>query len=106
MLEPLKQFICDTCGRVIAKPEDGWVEWLCSFDESQGKFINKNFRVCHHEIRCMKLADHIDSADNHLQNMLKDNAFVLQLYGMLDPGPYLNPKDYKGPEVESIKRLF
>ena len=105
MLEPLKQFICDTCGNIIEKPEDGWVEWLSKFDKNKGKFINKGFRVCHHESSCMKFADHEDSSDNHLQNMLKGNVFVLQLYGMLDPGPYITPEYYRGPEVEEIREV-
>lgn len=27
-LEPLKQWICDTCRQVISKPNDGMLEWL------------------------------------------------------------------------------
>jgi len=28
MLASLKQRICETCGKIINSPEDGWVEWL------------------------------------------------------------------------------
>jgi hypothetical protein len=27
-LKPLHQFICDECGQLIEKVEDGWLEWL------------------------------------------------------------------------------
>lgn len=102
MLEPLKQFICDTCSTVIEKPEDGWVEWLSYVDESQGKIINKSFRVCHHKLKCMKFANHIHSSDGHLHSKLEDNIFVNELFCMLDPGPNVRHEHYKGPEVESI----
>lgn len=98
MIEPLKQFICDSCGCVIETPEDGWIEWLCSYDEEKGKLINKSFRICHHESRCMKLANYPNVSDNHLNHMLEGNAMVIQLYNMLDPGQ----GQTKGPEVEDV----
>jgi hypothetical protein len=27
-LKPLEQFICDECGGLIKKVEDGWLEWI------------------------------------------------------------------------------
>lgn len=27
-LKPMEQFICDECGEVIEKIEDGWLEWI------------------------------------------------------------------------------
>lgn len=27
-LQPLKQWICDTCGEIIEAPHDGWLEWV------------------------------------------------------------------------------
>jgi len=33
-LEPLEQFICDECGEIIAKPEDGEVEWISYYEDS------------------------------------------------------------------------
>jgi hypothetical protein len=38
-LKPLKQWICDSCGELIQKPEDGYVEW------QDGK---TKFRIIHH----------------------------------------------------------
>lgn len=32
-LEPLTQFICDVCGSVIEKVEDGYLEWLGGYNE-------------------------------------------------------------------------
>ncbi len=106
MLEPLKQFVCDTCGGTIEKPEDGWVEWLGYYDEQKEKLINKDFRICHHQSRCMKLANHRHVSDNHLNNMLNDNSMVIQLFSMLDPGPNVSPEHYKGPEVEDIRETI
>ncbi|TXK52138.1 hypothetical protein FVR03_01580 [Pontibacter qinzhouensis] len=53
----------------------------------------------------MKLANHRHVSDNHLNNILEDNSMVIQLYGMLDPGPFISPKHYKGPEVEDIREV-
>lgn len=38
-LIPLQQWICDSCGEVIEKPEDGYVEWQEGMEK---------FRIVHH----------------------------------------------------------
>lgn len=40
---PLKKFICDECGSIIEKPEDGWLEW---FDDYETPV--EGFRIVHH----------------------------------------------------------
>ena len=40
-------WICDTCGDLIEKPEDGWVEWI-EFRNPSGKIKGKNLRLVHH----------------------------------------------------------
>jgi hypothetical protein len=108
MLEPLKQFFCDTCEGIIEKPEDGWVEWLTSYDDERERWVEKNFRICHHVANCMRLASHPDVSDNHLHNLLEDNTMVIQLYGMLesesDPNGGFGVEDI-GEVVEFLRRL-
>jgi hypothetical protein len=42
MLEPLRQWICDTCGEIIQSAEQGYVEWMETNDKMHG------FRIVHH----------------------------------------------------------
>jgi hypothetical protein len=42
---PLQQWICDECGEVIAKPEDGWLEW---FESVHYHIAPHGFRIVHH----------------------------------------------------------
>jgi hypothetical protein len=42
-LEPLQQWICDTCCGLIERPEHGWLQWLSDED---GKCYG--FRIVHH----------------------------------------------------------
>jgi len=41
-LKPLQQFICDECGDVIEKVDDGWLEW---FDDTKNPI--HGFRIVH-----------------------------------------------------------
>jgi len=42
MLKPLEQWVCDVCGEVIEKPEDGYVVWN---DDSEYRYFD--FTVIH-----------------------------------------------------------
>jgi len=42
-LEPLKQFICDSCGELINKPEDGWWEYLSDTETN----LVSGFQIVH-----------------------------------------------------------
>ena len=44
MLEPLKQWVCDTCGEIINSSSEGYVEWLTD-DSSPLK--SNGFRIVH-----------------------------------------------------------
>jgi hypothetical protein len=48
-LEPLKQWICDSCGELINKPEDGWWEFL---NDRKTNLVS-GFRIVHHRKQCM-----------------------------------------------------
>jgi hypothetical protein len=49
MLIPLKQWICDSCGQIIEKSEDGWWEYLDDFKTN----AILGFRIVHHQKSCM-----------------------------------------------------
>ena len=42
-LIPLKQWICDSCGEIIEKPEDAWFEWYLDRNTSS----ETGFRIVH-----------------------------------------------------------
>jgi hypothetical protein len=44
-LEPLEQWICDTCGHRIHRREAGWLQWLVDDDDRCTKYA---FRIVHH----------------------------------------------------------
>lgn len=48
-LIPLKQWVCDSCGGVIEKPEDGWFEWYTEMNLS----LDTGFRIVHYRESCM-----------------------------------------------------
>ena len=56
-LTPLKQWICDSCGEIIEKPEEGWFEWY----EDKKTSLGTGFRIVHHRNSCM----YDDSMLNH-----------------------------------------
>lgn len=47
MLKPLKQWICDSCGKLIESPEDGYVIW-----EQDSEFHNRGYRIIHKKREC------------------------------------------------------
>lgn len=103
MLEPLREFICDSCGRPITDTDNGWVEWESFYDKDRQKVVSRNFRICHHEIKCQKLARHPNCSDLPLSEFLGEMAIV-QTTSMLDIGPYHN-KDYPGPEPDDLREF-
>ena len=46
-LEPLKQWICDSCGDVIMRPDDGYVIWAHDSD-----LCNYGFKIIHNKAQC------------------------------------------------------
>ena len=47
-LKPLKQWICDSCGELIKKPEDGWWEYL----SDTNTYLVSGFRIVHYGGPC------------------------------------------------------
>ncbi|MFT3796522.1 hypothetical protein [Flavobacterium sp.] len=97
MLQPLTQFLCDTCHGVIENPDQGWIEWLSKYDGTVPKRRSTNFRICHHKMSCQKLAKHPDCADLPLREFVGAKAAV-HLASLLDVGRF-HERDYSGPEV-------
>jgi len=104
-LEPLKQFICDHCGTVIEKVEDGWLEWI-----NDGKRPVHGFRIVHHLVASplggqdgCYYRDRLNVSDNHLEYYMGADGLVRLLamydkehgYGVEDPAEL----------AETIRRL-
>lgn len=85
-LEPLKQWICDTCGEVIENPEEGFVQWDTNED---GQIID--FIIVHHKRasprRHSRNGCYKYDKDNHLNEFLGEKG-VVRLHALIDPGPY------------------
>lgn len=112
MLLPLKQFICDRCGYVIEKPEDGWIEWLHEKDEATQSYKNHGFKIVHHSSAspinddgkrygCYHYNNNSNRSDSHLSYFLGENSLV-HLYSNLDPGEAFVTSD-KLPLVTNMR---
>lgn len=85
-MEPLKQWICDVCGKVIEKPKDGYVVWG---ENEQGqidkiRILHKNKHVDGHVTGCDH--DRRYSMSLPIESFLGDDGKVL-LLSLIDPGP-------------------
>jgi hypothetical protein len=101
MIEPLRQYYCDTCGNLIEKPSDGWVEWLN--EEINGQRINHAFRICHHKTVCRKYFDY-RTADGSLEDFLGVNGLI-HLLRFLDPDKTI-AENYHGPILSDIREYI
>jgi len=81
IMESLRQWICDNCGEIIEKPEDGYVFW-----KSQD-MKNYDFHIVHH-VKCNLGNSFTKSMD--LGCFLGADGLV-RLLAMLDPGPMHQP---------------
>jgi len=75
-LKPLKQYICDSCGKLIEKPEDGWWEYL---HDTKTDLVS-GFRIVHHRVQCMYRGQEL----RHKNKMVGD----LDLNSMLASGGF------------------
>ncbi len=106
-LKPLTQFICDHCGGVINKPEEGWFEWISEASE-QGR-ITYGYKIVHHALysprreqggNCYYYDHNPKSGSTHLHHLLEPGLVRLLRY--LDPGAYIEP-DYNGPGIKDMR---
>jgi hypothetical protein len=103
MLKSLQEWICDTCGEVIASPNDGWVEWK----ESKGK--RHHFRIVHNLRHtryaatggtCQYSRQERDG-DLYLSEMVGKVGLV-RLMSWIDVGEW-HQDEYAGPGVFSLR---
>jgi hypothetical protein len=116
MLIPLKQFICDTCGEIIEKPEDGWIEWIHSDDGMQTEFNivhhagSSPRKIFNHE-GCYQHGGRNGRMDNNLNQYINPNVIMSFLLHFLDIGRHHDPsRNYIGKVniseyVELVRRL-
>ena len=122
-LEPLKQWICDECGEVIEKPEDGWIEWIT---DSKNDMKVSGFRIVHHSTKspirkkhgeprgpsCYGYDGDVGRSDLPLKDMVGQLGMARML-SMLDVGVILDPEAEGKMRVgdmrswtETFRRLF
>jgi len=80
-LKPLKQFICDSCGKLIEKPKDGWWEYL----HDRKTELVSGFRIVHYGGPCYYNVQalgrkNISVGDMHLEHMLRSSGFGNMLH--------------------------
>jgi hypothetical protein len=92
MLKPLQQWYCDTCGKLIEKPEDGYVQFKEELID--GTYIHTDFIIVHHKtaspIKTQK-GCYRYNCDDSLKDFLGDRGKV-QLLNLLDVGKYHMPE--------------
>ncbi|GEA17755.1 hypothetical protein [Moorella sp. E306M] len=101
-LTPLRQWICDTCGEVIQKPEDGYVQF---HQDENGNY--DDFIIVHHysasplkgkfEKGCYRY-----DLDLDLKHFLGEKGLV-RLLSLIDVGQHINPKLDK-PRASNIRK--
>lgn len=103
VLKRLGQWICDSCGDVIMRAEDGWLEWKHDADQKK----NYGWKIVHHSNcsprgtdGCYHYVGHLERQDAPLRNYLGHPGRIL-LLSDLDPVPY-ERSEYSGPEVRHL----
>ncbi len=81
MLEPLVQFVCDTCHQVINAPQEGWFEWC----EDEGRKAH-SYRILHHRPEC-RSAPQTPGLHGHRLDQLVGVANMTNLYSLFQMGP-------------------
>jgi len=104
MLEPLKQWICDTCGGVIESAKEGWIEWL---EDGDTIWFNSahGFKIVHHSQDCFTYPERLGPSDMNLSHYAGEKGYI-HLLSFLDLGRYImKDEDYKGPRVKSMREF-
>jgi hypothetical protein len=105
-LEPLQQWNCDTCGEIIEKPEDGYLEWLDDRPEVDNAY---GFRIVHHAPKSPRKSKGSDcyypreklSSSGPLKWFLGADG-ILRLSSFIDLGKEFN-EIYEGPQVSDLR---
>ena len=103
MLEPIQQWICDSCSEIISTHEQGYVEWM----ETDKKM--HSFRIVHHapySPRKQKgsscyYANSERGGDLHLRDLVGAQGLLI-LTSWIDRGEWHTSK-YEGPRVRDLR---
>ncbi len=97
-MEPLRQWVCDHCRELIAKPGHGWLEWI---DDEGGAH---SFKIVHWGGDCYHHTGHLDMADAYLSDYLGADGMP-KLLSFLDLGPYHDPEGKSVPGVKDLREF-
>ncbi|MFH0915650.1 MAG: hypothetical protein V1912_04295 [bacterium] len=106
-MKPLQEWICDTCGELIKRPEEGWVEWLEGIDDRVG-----DFRICHAVPFCPLAQDEITGpfCQQHVGRLgmhempledFADQGGLLEMLSFVDVDVGLD-KEYQGYRARDL----
>lgn len=106
ILLPLSQWYCDSCGQLIEKPQDGYVEWLDDRPDDHRKY---GFKIVHHASHSPKRKQGKDCyyprnrcASSHpLASFLGDEGLV-ELTSWIDVGEEID-ETYHGPDIADMR---
>lgn len=107
-LEPLKQWICDSCGGIIESSEDGWWEYC---DDLETEIVS-GFRIVHHQNSCMYNEKELRRegkgvGDLPLGHMLESGGFGHLLHRLELSVTKKTDEHIDIPEfIENIRRLY
>jgi hypothetical protein len=109
-LEPLRQWICDTCGELIARPEDGWVEWQNEKQKtSEPEPRYYDFRIVHQIVASPRREERTEGCyapnhqmmSSHLHHLLGPDGLI----GWIEHIERGTVKDLDG-WAEMMRRLY
>lgn len=101
-MEPLNQWVCDKCRKVIESPRDGYFQWLskgddCMFNSQYG------FKIVHADPRCHFYGQPSEECGYPMSDF-EGNDRYSTLLNFLDPGVLLM-KEYRGPRVRDMREF-
>jgi hypothetical protein len=83
-MNPLQEWICDTCGDKVGI-SDGWLEWL------SGRIGPREFRITHNSRKCYQHHNKSGRSDMHLETFIGTDG-LQKLLSMIDVGEILDPE--------------
>lgn len=101
-LEPLKQWICDTCGEIIQSPDEGYVQFID--ENSEGKW--SDFVIVHHAQFSPRTGNNKcyreGYSDFPLSEFLGADG-LSRLIGLIDPGEFYF-KELRVPRTSNFRK--
>ncbi|MEA4947064.1 MAG: hypothetical protein VB058_05825 [Oscillospiraceae bacterium] len=90
-MKPLKQWVCDVCGELIEKPEDGYVIWKCDDKDSSIsdiKIVHTSIMMDDGKIKGCDFDDYNYPCSMDLSRFLGADG-AAYLLSFLDLGPHI-----------------